>query len=238
MKIINSKEQLTFYLRGTFWHEIGHLVADIILKKDYHSIIIESFEINYDEHTQRTGGKVVIKDGDNKFNPVFTDFKQVTIYSISLISGCLYQTFFFQKNDYFDYPFEKCFSDDYKSGGFKDFQQFKNLINQELKLNLINEETKDRIINFFKKDVKKIFYEELNDNIIFYNGINSIIDKHVCEILKNIDLLKPYNYKLELCKLKIFISEVDSLIENSNFEHVISNTINIVLETFFNCYDD
>ncbi len=200
-------------LKRSIWHELGHLMVDLMIVEFDSEYFIEKFEINFqiikqyiqNEKFEIKGwcGKVGIKSKtDDQFNPLI-NMDLLCLNIVSLSFGVILEAIYFTKNNTLVSP--SYLLNDKKSGS-SDLKCIHKLVTEICDLHLENND----VINNLRTNIEEI-YKYLLNNEEFCVSMNKISES----IVKDIFLSSPSDnaiYKYEMNRFQI-ISLSDEIID-------------------------
>ena len=204
-------------------HEVGHLIASLLLNEIQLEPKAEKIAIFWSEQFKKPGGKIEysIKEGCKCWT--FPKDLNLCYYSIlSLYSGCIWEKFFnsifHQKKIEID-EVELCF----QSSGLIDAQEIGTINNLHLKLALNKESTREKIIIPYVELLNSIPSEK---KTLLYNKLKSIATEVEAKIFESKNNLEAEIENFE--ELKNFINEEFIITYQNKILEIIENIKDLV----------
>ncbi|WP_312174051.1 hypothetical protein [Chryseobacterium sp.] len=159
-------------------HEVGHLIANLLLNKVQDQPKAEEITLIWNEQFQRPGGQIdySIKEGSKYWT--FPKDLNLCYYTIlSLYSGCIWEKFFdsiYHKKNLNINEIETC----YTTSGFKDLSEISSINNLHLHQVLTKEFTREHIIKPYIELLQNLSWELKQKLYNCLNILASEVESH------------------------------------------------------------
>lgn len=202
-------------INNTIAHEVGHLIASLMLNEIQEEPTAEQIKIIWIEYLQRPGGQIDYsrKEGPNYWK--FPNDLNLCYYTIfSLYSGCIWEKFFdsiYHQKELNIEDIELCF----EFSGSSDMQTIGIINSKHIKRVLTKPLTREKIILPYINFLKGF---DINFKLKIYNYLELIaikIESHFNEtgILEYIIANEEFNELKKIMKTEIIKKHKDDLIQ-------------------------
>lgn len=211
-------------LKRVLWHEIGHFCIDVIDLEADNKFSIDEFWVSYHSNaiSEHKWGGGVRTIPSIKLDELVEDIDKISFSFISLISGCIFQTFFLKELMQLNIDFKDCFCVQENCAGKSDMKLFHSIASKQRS----KYGRKDLFIKFSEIEIIDIYYKIIIEEPVFIENINKLINSLSNKIYntyqhsKNNDEFSYYLSKKEIFNLKEDIFSI--MYESSFFEKIVN----------------
>lgn len=217
-------------LQRILWHEFGHLCIDLIDSFTNNNKIIV-FEVAYYRKSlseQKWNGRI-------KTTPPLTQkdminsIDKTSFTLMNYISGCLFETIFFNEILKVEVPYTNCFCPQTYCSGEDDFIKY-----ESIKLKIRSKYGKNSsFMKYSEIELFETYYENIKSNKSFINSLNILIGNYASKIIQQYDNIynnEEFRYCFNENEIDLLKNEVSKIIIKTSF----NKTIEILNETIKN----
>ncbi len=214
-------------IKRILWHEVGHLCARVVIKENHEGTEITHLNIG---HINIIDDKAFNWNGEVAFNPptIIENDSIIALSLISLISGCIFETTYFNEIINDKREINDCFSSNKYHLGNKDHYDYYDIISQILDKYSFRgkKDVVDFLCNFFKEVSKSLILKKE-----FIEELDVIIDEEAETINQDFELPREESFEFiyEGDNLKNLIEKVKEVMEKYNYSESINNLKDIFI---------
>lgn len=159
-------------LLRVLWHELGHFCIEIIATDENKDYQIDRFYVSFHEAAisdEKWGGAIRTMP-ITKFDELINDPHKTAYAYISLISGCIFQTIFYNEIDEKELNFNSCFGLSKNCAGLGDLRKFNEIFSMYLQ----KYGNREKHVMYICRDLPQICEEHILENKNFLNQLNAL----------------------------------------------------------------
>jgi hypothetical protein len=209
-------------IKKIFWHELGHLCADIVRVKKVDKLRISEVKISWVKKYDWSGHVESLPE--QVWSDIVKNNNKFTYSLLSLLSGCVFQTIYeqvFLGRE--ETRFEDCFCIESNCLGNGDWMNY-NQILSEFRITYPNSRGDFNLMNFLEKEVIEIYRIEVLKMKEFFNSLKGIVDiqaQIIFDDLKKKGSPDIYSYCFRNEQLEELIEKVKPHLDEYRFREVL-----------------
>lgn len=227
---------LTNDIKRVLWHEMGHFCIDVLKPYHHEEYYVNQIAIQY----KKRNDDLIAWFGHVEMLPTIKwhlipqDASFMSYSLLSLVSACIFETFFFVEVLKEERKLKDCFSLNKTVLGNKDYHHYHEIISQTRQLHEYFRGHLD-VNRFLEFEFIEIIKKEIDVRKDFFKALETIIDQQASTIEQEFTLKKmpsPYSFLIENEELEKLKTEVIELSEKYGFTETVLDLRNRFMEEY------